>query len=138
MAYVKKGGLGGARPGAGKPKGHKAPSTLEKEEARALLRRLVFARLEPIVTAQISQAEGIKYLVTRGKDGKFVRVGPAMAGALDETTIEVWEKDPSTPAATDLLNRTLDKPTEHVDMNVTDTDARRARLNAAKLRSAKR
>ena len=138
MAYVKKGGNGGARPGAGKPKGYKHAPTLEKEAARALVRELVFARLRPIIEAQVAQAEGLKYLVTRGKDGKFVRVGPAMAGALDETTIEVWEKDPSTPAATDLLNRTLDKPTEHVDMNVTDTDARRARLNAAKLRSAKR
>ena len=30
----------------------------------------------------------------------------------DENTIEVWEKDPSVQAFTDLLNRYLDKPKE--------------------------
>ena len=48
------------------------------------------------------------------KTGKFIRVGPAMAGAANEETIEVWEKDTSTQAFTDLLNRALDKPAEQV------------------------
>jgi hypothetical protein len=29
-----------------------------------------------------------------------------------EEIIEVWEKEPSTPAFTDLMNRALDKPKE--------------------------
>jgi len=33
--------MGGKRPGAGKPKGTKWPSTLRKEEARELVRRYV-------------------------------------------------------------------------------------------------
>jgi hypothetical protein len=51
--------------------------------------------------------------VTRDKKtGKFIRVGPAMAGRVEEETIEVWEKDPSTLAFTDLANRAIDKPKE--------------------------
>jgi len=68
------------------------------------------------VEAQIANAQGLKYLVTRDrKSGKFIRVTEAMARAKqgdDEEIIEVWEKDPSVQAFTDLLNRYLDKPKE--------------------------
>lgn len=78
--------------------------------------------LRPLTEAQIANAKGIKYLVVRErKGGKFVRVHQAMAkmaknGKLgpDEEIIEVWEKDPSILAFTDLMNRTIDKPTETV------------------------
>ena len=66
---------------------------------RAYLRARVAAELGPLVDAQIAQAKGLKYLVTRDKEtGKFIRVGPALARAKREETIEVWEKDPSTAA----------------------------------------
>lgn len=68
-----------------------------------------------MTAAQIAQSKGLKYLVTRNKNGKFVRVTEAMAKARlsdDEFIVEVWEKDPSTLAYTDLTNRYLDKPTE--------------------------
>jgi hypothetical protein len=49
-----------------------------------------------------------------------VKVTEAMAGALQgDEIIEVWEKEPSTQAAADLLNRALDKPTESVDVDFT-------------------
>ncbi len=64
----------------------------------------------------MAHAEGLKYLVTRDKKtGKFIRVTEAMAKArlgANEETIEVWEKDPSVQAFTDLMNRALDKPAE--------------------------
>jgi len=111
-------GHGGARKGAGKPKGTRWRSTVSKEAARELVRQQVIQALGPLVTAQIENAQGLKYLVTRDKHtGKFVRVTEAMARAKlgdTEEIIEVWEKDPSVQAFTDLLNRALDKPAEQV------------------------
>ena len=107
---------GGRRAGAGRPKGSKDPQTLHKEQAREVLRALVFAEMSPLVAAQIAQARGLKYLVTRDKKtGKFIRVTEAMAKVklgTHEEIIEVWEKDPSVQAFTDLMNRTIDKPAE--------------------------
>jgi hypothetical protein len=40
------------------------------------------------------------------------QVGPAMASRANEETVEVWQKDPSVPAFTDLLIRAIDKPAE--------------------------
>ena len=61
-----------------------------------------------------------------GSRGKFVRVTEAMAKVRsghvshDEEIVEVWEKDPSVQAFTDLMNRALDKPKEQaLDVNVT-------------------
>lgn len=109
---------GGKRAGAGKPKGHQAKTTLDKLAARELVRVTVVAALVPMLEAQIANATGIKYLVTRHKaSGKFIRVTEAMARlkqGQDEEIIEVWEKDPSVQAFTDLLNRCLDKPAEQV------------------------
>lgn len=93
---------------------------MEKEEARRLLRELVTAEMGPLVSAQIANAKGIKYLVVREKGtGKFVRVAEAGARAgQGQEIIEVWEKDPSIQAFTDLMNRTIDKPIEQVSADV--------------------
>lgn len=77
----------------------------------------VTQHLEPLIQAQVANAMGIKYLVVREKNGKFVRVTEAMAKAKEGLTdtqeiIEVWEKDPSVQAFTDLMNRAIDKPCE--------------------------
>ena len=103
------------------PKGHKTAKTLDKEAARAALRALVMAQMAPMVEAQIANAKGIKFLMVREKtSGKFVKVGKDAAEKLDpsQEIIEVWEKDPSVQAFTDLMNRTIDKPTEYVENNV--------------------
>ncbi len=108
-----KGKVGGARPGAGRPKGSKSASTITKEQARESLREVVFAHMEGLLAAQIDNAMGIKYLVVRDKkSGKFVRVGESAASNSDEETIEVYEKEPSVQAFTDLMNRALDKAKE--------------------------
>lgn len=118
-------GHGGARAGAGKPKGSVAPSTLAKEMARQRLRERVIAELDPMLDAQIANAKGIKYLVAREKkSGKFRRLSEAQAvlevgGESELEIIEVWEKDPSIQAFTDLMNRTIDKPVEQVTADMT-------------------
>ena len=101
----------------GRPK-HQA--TIDKALMREELRRIVCAEMAPMTAAQIANAKGIKYLVTRHKNsGKFIRVTEAMAKVKlgdDEEIIEVWEKDPSVQAYTDLMNRALDKPAEQVQL----------------------
>lgn len=107
---------GGTRPGAGRKKG---PQALEKEAMRALLRQKVYEEMGPLVEAQIANARGIKYLVVRDKKtGKFLRVAEDAAATLkaDEEIIEVWEKDPSVHAFTDLMNRAIDKPVEQMEV----------------------
>lgn len=109
---------GGKRPGAGAKKGQKHASTLSKEAAREALRQVVLHDMRELAAAQIANAKGIKFLVVRQKStGKFVRVTEAMAKLrsgeeADHEIIEVWEKDPSVQAFTDLMNRALDKPKE--------------------------
>lgn len=132
---------GGQRPGAGRPKGHSKP-ILDKLMAREELRRIVIEHIVPMTLAQVAQANGIKYLVVREKaSGKFKRVGKSRAERLndDEEIIEIWEKDPSTSAYADLMNRAIDKPTETVEMNVTGgLELVKARLNAARKKAAER
>jgi hypothetical protein len=137
---------GGRRPGAGRPRGTRNPSTITKEAAREALRQIVLREMESLTAAQIAQAKGIKYLVVRQKStGKFVRVTEAMAKhkqALedDQEIIEVWEKDPSTPAFTDLMNRAIDKPKEQeIELKVTgELELVPTRLSAARKRLADR
>lgn len=113
---------GGRRPGAGRPKGSKSKSTLDKEAAREVLRQMVKAELGPMVEAQIANAKGIKYLVARQrKGGKFVRLTESLMKAILDGSdtvhemFEVWEKDPSILAFTDLMNRTIDQPAKPVE-----------------------
>lgn len=91
---------------------------MDKLQAREFVRQYITAQLQPLLDAQVANAKGLKYLVTRDKrTGKFVRVGEAMARTKqgqDEETIEIWEKDPSVQAFTDLFNRALDKPADPV------------------------
>lgn len=133
---------GGKRDGAGKPKGHQAQATLDKIAARDFVRQKVTAQLGPLLDAQLANAQGLSYLVTRDKaTGKFVRVTEAMARATkDEDVIEVWEKDPSVHAFTYLLDRALDRPAEQeIPIRVRNEDAEKrvARLVAARKRVAK-
>lgn len=135
---------GGRRPGAGRPKGihTKLRSTLDKEAAAEALRAVVKDHMERMVSAQIEHACGLKFLVYRdSKTGKFVKVtADANLKLLQErNTIEVWDKDPSTQAFTDLMNRTLGKPAEQVEMNanVSGTINLEARIKAGRDRLVK-
>lgn len=136
---------GGKRPNSGPKKGAKYAPTIAKEQAREVARALITAELAPMIQAQIANAKGIKYLVVRKKStGQFVRVTEAMARQKnkltdDEEIIEVWEKDPSVQAFTDLLNRALDKPKEQeLEVKVTGMEDLFARLDAGRKRNAAR
>lgn len=87
---------------------------------REALRTVFAVHMHEMAAAQIANAKGLKYLVARNsKTGKFEKVTAAMLESDQELEhMEVWEKDPSVQAWTDLANRVLDKPVESVDMNV--------------------
>jgi hypothetical protein len=109
--------IGGARPGAGKPKGTLWSTTLEKHAARQFVTR----NLEPLLQSQLDNALGLKHLMMRDpKSGKFERVtGDAkqIDKALSKgTAFWIYTKDPSIQAFTDLLNRAIDKPSEQVQI----------------------
>jgi hypothetical protein len=130
---------GGKRAGAGRKVGQKA---IDKIMAREQLRRMVIAEMGPMIDAQVANAKGLKYLVVRQKSsGKFLRVAEGAAAKLnpEEETIEIWEKDPSVQAFTDLMNRAIDKPIEQVEMNVSgEITTVSARLIAARKRFSER
>jgi hypothetical protein len=141
-------GHGGKRTGAGMPKGHITQKTRDKEALRAALRQLVADHLETLVAAQIDNAKGISHFMLRDpKTGKFERcTNPAqILAALNSQDAEdgktyyyVYTKDPSVQAFTDLMNRTVDKPVEQVDMKVTSDDTKViARLQAARAELAR-
>lgn len=48
---------GGARPGAGKPKGYKHAHTLEKEAARKHILNRILQELDPLIDVQIALAK---------------------------------------------------------------------------------
>jgi hypothetical protein len=131
----------------GRPKGRKNDATLNKELAREALRQIVLREMDEMAAAQIAHAKGIKYLVTRNaKTGKFERVSKERMEALLDAddvdtleTVEVWEKDPSTQAFTDLMNRALDKPKEQEQViELKGSVELVERLQAARQRLAKR
>lgn len=135
-----KGKHGGKRPGQRPPTGKtwKWPSTLAKEAAREQVRQFITAHLPDLMHAQVANAQGLQYLVYRDKKtGKFERVKSLEDVNQDEEQIEVWEKDPSVQAFTDLLNRAIDRPKEQVQEIALLTDETLARLDRAKLRARK-
>lgn len=130
---------GGARPGSGRKKGVK---TLDKEMARQRLRELVLAKMDPLVEAQVKHAQGISYLVYRDpRGGKFTKVEPdADLEKLQEgggKVIEVWSKEPSVQAFTDLMNRAIDKPAETVNATMVVSTKVEDRIKAGRDRLAK-
>lgn len=111
---------GGKRPGAGIKKGFKYARTIEKEIERERLRRLVIAKLEPMVEAQIAHAQGVSYMVLRHPDGTFARATDAdqidAACAEGAEAFQIFTQAPNVQAFSDLMNRTLDKPPEQLQV----------------------
>lgn len=112
---------GGKRPGAGAKKGSEHHGTLEKNAQRQRARDLIGPHMVEMIAAHAAHAKGLSYLVYRDKEsGKFERVKAIEDVDQGTDTIEVWEKDPNVPSFTDLMNRLLDKPAEHVELTGAD------------------
>lgn len=95
--------------------------TADKIELRKKARDTIAPHLIALIESQIANAKGLSYLVYRDKKtGKFERVKNVEEVDQDQERIEVWEKDPSVQAFTDLMNRALDKPAEHHEVSGLD------------------
>lgn len=134
---------GGARPGAGMPKGTVTKKTIEKEAARDALRQIVLEQMKPLAQRMIVSAMGIGHLYTRDKTGKFTKIeNQAEVDRLLTTGEEdkdywIFTKDPSVQAFTDLMNRALDKPKEQEqEIKLTGEAALIEKLIAGRQRAA--
>jgi len=113
--------LGSKRPNAGRKVGFKFPTTLQKIHARELVRQKITENLNTLIDAQIDNACGLNHLMMRDpKTGQFTRVtGDAKQidkALKSKNAFWIYTKDPNVAAFTDLLNRALDKPAEHVEI----------------------
>ena len=100
--------------------------------------------MDPLVRAQIAAAKGVRHFVLREPDGKFKRVtNPATITRILNAPkgryeyYDIWTRDPSTAAFKDLVDRTIDKPTEHVDLTVNNEAERIRVLHAGRERNAR-
>jgi hypothetical protein len=118
---------------------------MSKDMAREAVRLLITAQLAPLVEAQLANAKGLKYMVVRDADGKFVRIPDTVtAREMDallasDSVIEVWTKDPSVQAFSDLMNRAIDKPKEQAqELNLGVSEQTLAILDRWKLQNRQR
>jgi hypothetical protein len=109
-------------PGAGRLPGQLDKLQIKRRQIQFAIRqellRRVSLELPELVDAQLASAKGTKYLAYRDKvNGRWVAVTQEMleTGNLNDAVIEVFHREPSTAAFVSLMDRTIDKPTEHVD-----------------------
>ena len=115
---------GGLRnPPGGRPKG---THSFDKLRQHARLCEQVAARQDRMTEAQISAAEGVKYLVARNKSGgkfKHLTEGDAKRILSGEDTeneiVEEWEKLPNTNAYAYLMDQVVGKAKNVVEADVT-------------------
>lgn len=138
-------GHGGARKGAGKKKGTKWPSTLQKEAARAKSSAYIIERLQAIWDAQITSALGIRHTFMRDKSGRFVQltdpqqIAEALNSGEEGKYYWTFSKDPSAQAAQLLTAYALDKPKEQEqEIKLTGEAELLQKLMAGRLRAAKK
>jgi len=111
----------GERKKPGPKKGQIFAKTLKKEELRELYRDLAAPHIKAILKAQLDSAVGINHFMLRDpKTGQWMRLTDPdeILAALNAPEGEaasrylVYAKDPNQQAATDILNRVMDKPKE--------------------------
>ena len=131
----------------GKPKGYKAPSTLEKEAAREAVRQRITQRIFPLVDAQIDSAIGIKHFMLRDPlTGQWQRITnpDEIVAALNHpkakhgSTYLIYTKDPNSQAAREMLDRAIDKPKEQLqELKIDAGEELIQALHAGRQRAAK-
>jgi len=100
---------GGKRPGAGRKK---APHTIETELMRKKLVEKVNQEFEPILEGQIEKAKGL-YYEKQMLDGQ----------------IRIYKKEPDNKAAEYLINQSIGKPKETLDLGNKDGEPIAIRLD---------
>jgi len=134
---------GGARPGAGKPKGCKHKKTIQEEIALAEYKQEILRNMGPLVRAQLNSATGLTVMLQRKmvkdkKTGKFERTGELVQVKDPERVKNLLEgdcvgnnwyyittKDPNVKALEDIFSRVFGKPKEQFDLGL-DKEALKA------------
>lgn len=105
---------GGRRPGAGRPKGARSQSTIEKEAWNERIRARIAARADDFFEAQAQLALGVVHLLAKDKDGQFVQVTDpeVMVRVLNsgETFYRLAARNPDGNVLRDLFNRLCGVP----------------------------
>jgi hypothetical protein len=107
----------------GPEKGTKYRKTLEKEQMRQRFRARVSARLDPLIDAELDAALGVTHLLAQGPDGKWLQVtDPAIMVAVlnGDGFYKITAQNPNVYALKDIFDRTMDKPTESVEVSGKD------------------
>ncbi len=108
-------------------KGQKKAVTLEKEALRALYRERISAKFGEIVDAQIASALGVSHMMGKDTNGQWIEVTDpiVMARCLSsgESFYRITAVNPNVNAIKDVLDRLLDKPSEHVEVTGADGEA---------------
>lgn len=134
---------GGARPGAGHPKGKKTQRVIEREAVLRAFRDRVARNADKLLNAQMSLATGTQMLFVVHTDSKGSRRKPEMVTDVDVITRFLDENEgmdgtmkvgshaedskvedyfflttmpPNNQALESLLNRTFGKPQESIDL----------------------
>lgn len=111
-----KGSHGGARPNSGRPAGGENTATIAKRETREAICAIVRKELEPIVKAQVLNAQGVSYMMLRQKDGSFTRATDVKqidaACAAGSIAFQIFTQQPNQQSAAMLLGYAADKPIE--------------------------
>ena len=99
---------------------------VDKEAARAALRAIVIAHLQPLVQAQLDNARGISHFMLRDSltvkfervtdEARIIEALSAEGAENGKSYFYIYTKDPSVAAFTDLINRTLGKPVDAVEL----------------------
>ena len=135
---------GGKRDGAGRPKGSKSESTLEKERVLNEVRQRIMKKAQNILNAQLSLGQGQQFLyridTIVDSNGKKTKSKPALVTDPEEisnyldgefsegermnTDIEYYfitTKEPSNMAIDSMFDRTFDKPKQTTEIDATIT-----------------
>ena len=128
----------------GKPKGYKAPATIDKELKREERRQLIIAHLRPMVEAQVEHAKGVSYMILRNADGTFTRATDEKqidaACAVGASAFKIFTQAPNVQAYARLSDEALDKPAEskqEIDVNLKGDSDLLAALMAGRERARK-
>lgn len=123
---------GGARTGAGRPKGKKDPHTIEREAVLAEYRARVCRQAERLLNAELTVAQGCSYLFKRaketpkGKERKTERVTNEetirqyLDGELDDDANDYYfitTDKPDTFTIRGMFDRTFDKPAQRMPID---------------------
>lgn len=127
----KKNGHGGARPGAGKPKGVTNDANRENREALEKYKARVRMRLNRLINSQMALAEGVNYMYVGELDDKGKmqytqitdpdEIAEALNKGLDKLEdgkiYFITAKDPDGKAIDAMLDRTFGKPKETIEID---------------------